>query len=44
MPAHKNDKDKKKEYNGLTAAQRKLPKPLQEALLKKMKKDKKNGS
>jgi hypothetical protein len=41
MPAHKN---KKKENNGLTAAQRKLPKPLQEAILKKMKKDKKNGA
>jgi hypothetical protein len=43
MPKHKNNKmdNKKKETNGLTAAQRKLPKPLQEAILKKQKK---NGS
>ena len=42
---HKNGKnDKNSKANGLTAAQRKLPKPLQEAILKKMKKDKKNGS
>jgi hypothetical protein len=34
-----NKKLEKKENNGLTAAQRKLPKPLQEAILKKMKKD-----